>query len=185
MDNKPKTPLTPAQLRRQKVTGYIIIGLGLALFGFGITFVKEARESTNWPVVEGTVQNVSIKRYIDNHKRGRTNVAQKTQYYYVINYLYTFEGRVHRGSQFSLGEGDRASKLFNDMTEAREAGTAAFPSASKISVHVNPYSAERAVLSTGTNWGTYVPGILGAILLGFGLMLMRTIKAQPMAVSES
>ncbi|MEM8488554.1 MAG: DUF3592 domain-containing protein [Bacteroidota bacterium] len=182
MDNPQKTPLTPAQLRRQKITGYVIIGIGLALFGFGVIFVQEARESVSWPIVEGTVQNVSVKRYIDNQKRRRTNVQGTTQYYYAINYRYTIDGTSHSGSQFSLGEGDRASKLYGDMPETRAAGAAAYPSGSKISIHVNPDNPARAVLSTGANWGTYVPGIIGLLMLGLGAVLVRKTEAHPVVV---
>ena len=78
------------------------------------------------------------------------------------------------------GDGKRAGDLYEEMAEARAAGNTAYPSGSKVVVHYNPQNVERAVLSAGANWGTYVPAIIGVVLFCFGALLLRlTAKLTP------
>ncbi len=174
--------ITASQLRWQKGGSYILIFLGLALFGFGVTFINDARESASWPVVEGTVQNIAVSRHVGSHAKKRKGVPRTTRYFYSVNYLYTVDGNTHRGQQFSLGDGKRAGDLYEDMATARAAGNAAYPSGSIVLVYYNPENVERAVLSAGANWGSYMPAILGLLFFGFGALLLRlTARLSPVA----
>ena len=185
MGNNPHSSLTPAQQRRQKVSSYILIGLGVALFAFGITFVKNARNSARWPVVEGTVQNISVSRYLGTRTREIQGEPRSVQYFYSVSYLYSVDGNVYRSRQFSLGEGRRAGALYKDMTTARAAGNDAYPPGSTVAVYYNPENVEQAVLSTGTNWGTYVPVLIGLLFFGFGAWLLRKTQNMLLAVQQS
>ena len=162
--------MTPAQLRRQKITAGVLLFLGLALTLFGVQFISQAEDSADWPSVEGTVQSVTVKRKLD---AGRTNSSGSGRYFYTVNYRYEIAGQQRTASRFSLGDGNRAGKMYRVRTDAERAANLAYPRGSKITVYYNPSDPDSTVIQQGTNWGTYVPLILGLLFMGSGAFLFR------------
>ena len=166
-----KREITPTQLRRQKISGIVLVILGLTLIIFGVQFISEAEDSSNWPSVEGTVQSVSVKRKLDTQNSNRT-----TRYFYTVNYRYEADGKQRTASRFSLGDGNRAGKMYRELDEAQKAANLAYPRGSKITVYYNPSDPDSTVIQPGKNWGTYVPLIIGLLFAGSGAFLFRLAK---------
>ena len=175
-----KLVLTPAEQRRQRIAAYIIFAIAGVLIVFGFSFFGEASGSVTWPVAEGTVNNVTIEVDYSNSQSGAS--SSRPWYYYKVTYGYEVNGFSYTGTRYSLGGGNRASKLYQDSGEAREAANEAYPRGSAVDVYYDPANPSSTVLSPGVNLGTLWPLLIGIPFLAAGVYLLRT--ARPSASEE-
>jgi len=173
------TPLTPGQFRiLAGFAGFLFLS-GAALTTFGAFFLKSAQVSRGWPSVPGVVNGIEASRYYSG-RTGSTNTRTRT-YVYQISYQYVVDGQPYTGDRYSLGEGSTASRQYDTAAAARQAGTAAHPPGSPITVYYDPEFPGSAVLKPGANVGSYVPLILGLLCFPAGAMfgLILTRAPQP------
>jgi len=154
----------PNQGKILLITAVILLLLGLALTGFGVVFVSEANESNEWPVVDGNVQNVLVRWTTSSSDGDSANPNR--EYHYEVTYEYIVNDQVYTADRYSLGSGSNAAdRSYNEEEQARSAAFAAYQPAQSVPVHYDPADPSSAVLSPGANWGTYVPLIMGLLLL--------------------
>lgn len=178
-----KNKVTPAQIRTTKITSYVFLGIGLAMFVFGIFFLIDANESAGWPEVEGSVRYTAVKQ---DRARGAQGGSKYTiRYYYTVSYRYTVNGQPLSGDRYSMGDGPRASGYFKTRQEAEAEGDIVYPVGSAITVYYNPENPESTVLRPGTNWGTYVPLILGLFFAGCGVFFLKVMASAERKMAEA
>ncbi len=146
---------------------------GVALILFGIYFIREALASKSWPVANGEIQAVQVIRDVDRDG-GKTIV----RHYIRINYDYEVEGISYTGDRYSLGDGSTASKRFKERSEAI-AEKNKYPLGSEIDVYYKPTEPSFAILKPGTNFGTFVPIVLGVLFLPSGIALFVFMLKYP------
>lgn len=166
--------VTSSQLRITLAFGVFLVLVGAAMLLFGVTFVRDATASRSWPTAEGRVQNTRTE--VDISTSNTTSSSSVLGYYFVVSYAYTVDDVRYSGNRFSLGEGPRASKIFDERSAAGQAAERDYPVGSVVVVHYDPDDPSSAVLSSGANWGTYVPLVLGALFLLGGLWLVRAMR---------
>lgn len=169
------TPLTPGQFRiLAGFAGFLFLS-GAALTTFGVVFLKAAQVSRGWPSVPGVVNDIEASRY----HSGSTGSTSTRTYVYQISYQYAVEGQPYTGDRYSLGEGSTASRQYDTAGAARQAGTAAHPPGSPITVYYDPQVPSSAVLKPGANVGSYVPLILGLLCFPAGAMFWLILARVP------
>ncbi|OKH18760.1 DUF3592 domain-containing protein [[Limnothrix rosea] IAM M-220] len=146
---------------------------GAALIIFGISFLRDGFASKNWPTTTGEIKAVNIVREF----RGSGNTRRVT-HHLTLNYSYQVGGISYTNTRYSLGDGSTASKRYRERSQAiAEKNT--YPIGSKIDVYYKPTEPSFAILQPGTNFGTFVPLVLGTFFLPSGIMLFVFILKYP------
>lgn len=167
--NPIRTPTAPSRGQVFIILGasILLIVLGIALLVFGVSFVQQANESRNWPMVTGQITNVRVTW--DRTGSTSTTRVRDREYYYMIYYDYTVDGQAYSSTRYSLGGGSNAAgRTYRNEDEAREAAADAYTPASDIVVFYDPNYPSSAVLQPGAGFDTYIPLIFSAFLLLFG-----------------
>ncbi|HOP22811.1 MAG TPA: DUF3592 domain-containing protein [Gammaproteobacteria bacterium] len=152
----------------------VFMALGLYFFLFGVWFVYEAVESTSWPQVEGKITNTSV---IARSSRSGNSKNYSIQYIVKMYYQYQVDGITYNQTRFSLGSGDTVEGGFNEKQDAKEwLKNSPYKIGKPVTIYVKPGDPEETVISSGLNWGTYVPLIIGALFFFTPLLLMKFIK---------
>lgn len=156
---------TPSQLRVTLLfSGILTIG-GVALVLFGISFLKDANASKNWPVAPGQVQATRPQRDTSSRKYNAT-------YHYAVTYRYEVSGKSYTNDRYSLGDGPTASKRFQNQGEAIAAARQDYPVGQAIDIYYNPAEPSSSVIKPGVGFGTLVPLVMGCIFLPSGIGLL-------------
>ena len=143
-----------------------MVGLGLAAVGaaflnYGISEIKLAKKSVDWPSVSGTV----IKSEKEKHTTTEgTGSSKRTVTYYsaIIDYTYQVDGKTHTSNRIAFGGRDRhqTTELLNR-----------YPQGKSVDVFYDPDHPEEAVLEKGfKKQGYFFPGF-GAVIILFGLLI--------------
>ena len=92
-------------------------------------------------------------------------------------YQYQVDGITYNQTRFSLGSGDTVEGGFNEKQDAKEwLKNSPYKIGKPVTIYVKPGDPEETVISSGLNWGTYVPLIIGALFFFTPLLLMKFIK---------
>ena len=111
--------ITPQQYRMTIGCLGVAIIAGAALTIFGVFFLIEGNASQKWPTTEGDVQSL----YVRSHRSD----SGSRSYTYEVTYNYVVNDQVYTSDRYSLGDGSRASKGYNDESEARAIGREEYP----------------------------------------------------------
>ncbi|WP_198159740.1 DUF3592 domain-containing protein [Picosynechococcus sp. PCC 7003] len=157
-------------------------GLGLGILGgllsiFGIYFLVIANQSLSWPSVQGSVVQTEIRR--ETRSKGSPGATLNTyvEYYVSVNYTYDVEGHSYFSSRYSLGEGDRVSRRYKERSDAEAEAISRFPEGTTVIVYYDPKQPTEAVLTTGWNWGTFTPLLMGVFFGGSGWLFYAVGKS--------
>lgn len=120
--------------------GLVFFLVAAGTLWWGITTVRNASVSRNWPAVSGTITASQVT--ISTDKNGTTYSAD-VQYKYVVNDRWYTAGTVNFGEYGSSNRG-RADKI-----------VARYPPGSPVTVYYNPDDPNTAVLEPGVTWGSY------------------------------
>ena len=157
----------------QSLKSLFRFGLGLGALGgllsvFGVYFLFIANQSLSWPSVEGSIVQTEVRR--DTRSKGSPGATLNTyvEYYVAINYTYDVEGNSYVASRYSLGQGDRVSRIYKERSDAEAEAASRFPEGTTVTVYYDPKQPTEAVLATGWNWGTFAPLLMGIFLGGSG-----------------
>lgn len=158
---------TASQLRVALIFSGILTLGGVALVLFGISFLKDANASKNWPVAPGQVQSTRPQRSTSSRK-------YNPPYHYAVTYRYEVAGIAYSNNRYSLGDGPTASKRFQSKGEAIAAARKDYPVGQTIDIYYNPAEPSSSVIKPGVSFGTLVPLVMGCIFLpsGIGLLLI-------------
>ncbi|MEZ5496816.1 MAG: DUF3592 domain-containing protein [Gammaproteobacteria bacterium] len=152
----------------------VFMALGLFLLSFGIYFIYEAVASTSWNQVEGKITNTRIAM---RSTRSGNSTNYRHQYDVTMTYEYQVNGIKYQNSRFSLGSGSTIEGGFNEKQQARDwLKNSEYKIGKAITVYVKPGQPEETVISSGLNWGTFVPMILGSLMIGLVLLWKKLVK---------
>lgn len=107
---------------------------------WGVTTVRNASVSRNWPAVTGTITASQVA--ISTDEDGTTYSAD-VQYTYVVN------DRRYTADTVNFGEYGSGSRSRIDKIVAR------YPPGGQVTVYYNPDNPGTAVLEPGLSWGSY------------------------------
>ncbi len=137
---------------------FIVVGVGVAILGNGV--LKNAKQSTDWPAVEGKVISSEVER---NQKR--SNGKSSTTYHAEVLYDYVVEGTTYSGNKVVFGQGGSSNPASARSIVNR------YPRAKIVSVFYNPDTPDVSVLEPGATWQSYIMLGLGILFAGIGLLL--------------
>ena len=149
-----------------KIIGWVVMSLGALFIGIGFWMLSTAYLSTSWPTVEGQVVERKVMTRI-----GQPGDALRRHLEYSVEIVYQYEvgQKSHQASRYSLGSGDTIVGGFNEKSEAREwLKNSPYQQDQTVTVYVDPKDPTNTVLSAGVNWTTFMPVILGLLLLLVG-----------------
>lgn len=145
---------------------FLIAGIGMSLYG--ITLVKDARESSSWPTVQGTV--MSSKVVSERHTTG-TGSKRRTSTVHGADVRYKYIVGSHQYSSNRISFGDYKSgskKRAQKIADRYSRGTT-------VTVHYDPNSPGDAVIETGTSWSSFILLGSGFIFFIVGIIFVRLI----------
>jgi len=164
-------PITPFQYRLGLgFLGFLIVSGG-ALMLFGLSFLKTATASQQWPTAQGKVQAVTVTR-----DRTSTSSSPTYTYAYTVTYRYEVNSNPYRGDRYSLGNGSTASKRYPERSEATAAAAKNYRIGQSVEVYYNPADPTSAVLKPGANISTFVPLILGLFFIASGVSIVILMR---------
>ena len=135
------------------------IGAGMSIFGYGL--FAEAKASSKWPTVVGTITNSIVDRHSDmtSESRNKFKYSPKVVYAYEVNSVAYESDRL----EFV----NTTSKNPNDIREI----VAKYRIGDAVNVYFDPYEPSSAVLLAGTSWKNYMFLLIGPGLLLGGILV--------------
>ncbi len=153
--------------------GWGFIGLGTLFLVVGVWIIWSAFSSSIWPTTQGVVTEAKVTGQISQAGDAlRRHIVYSIQ----ISYDYEVNNTKYQSKRYSMGSGNTVKGNFNDKTTARDwLRQSAFQSGRTVTVYVDPRDPENTVLSAGINWASWIPGLLGLILLVFGYWMVFSL----------
>lgn len=158
------------------IIGWVLIGLGVLFLGIGLWLLSTAYASTLWPTVEGQVIETKV---VGRISQGGSTLQRHIEYSIEVTYQYEINHVSHQAKRYSLGTGDTVAGGFNEKSEARAwLKNSAFNNNPAVTVYVDPNDPNNTVLSAGIKWSTFMPVVLGLLLLILGYFVRRIVVQQ-------
>ena len=163
------------------IFGWFCVAIGAPLLMWGAWYLIQAFASSSWPTVEGVVERVQIRR--DTSGSGSTRTVS---YRYTVEYAYEVGGTAYTSDKLEMGSGNTAGRE-PTHGEASAAARKRFPRGKAVTVYYDPDDPGMAVLAPGarlSNWGAYMPALLGlffALVGGWMLYLAKSMPQRPAA----
>jgi len=134
---------------------FLLVGL-LTLY-FGVKGIYQARESTTWPVTDGTVQN-STMEFHSSSKGGGTYHAE-------VLYQFTVDGQTHSGNRVAFGDFGSSSPSHAQNIVNR------YSKGKSVRVHYRMGDPDTCILEPGLHWqALFLPGF-GLIFFVAGALM--------------
>ncbi len=128
----------------------------------GVTTVRNASVSQDWPAVPGTITVSQVT--ISTDEDGAT-------YYADVQYKYVVNDRWYTADTVNFGEYGSSNRSRADKIVAR------YPPDSQVTVYYNPDDPDTAVLEPGLSWGSYFGFLMSlAFFIVPGIMLFSFIR---------
>jgi len=137
---------------------------GVAVF-FGSGQIKAAKQSADWPTVQGTVVSSEVQQE-RNTSRSNGKSRMKTTYHAEILYDYVANGTTYSANKVSFGQVGGSSPAPARKIVNR------YPKGKNVTVYYNPEKPETAVLEPGMSAAVYFLSGFGGIFLFFGLLVL-------------
>ena len=148
------------------IIGWVLMCLGGLFLAVGVWLLSSAYMSTTWPTVEGQVIESKVVGRIG---QAGNALQRHIEYSIEVTYQYEVNHVSYEAKRYSLGSGDTVTGGFNEKSEARAwLKNSAFSNNPAVTVYVNPNDPNDTVLSAGINWATFIPMIIGLLLLVMG-----------------
>lgn len=147
---------------RHNMVGLGLFLLGAAFLNYGISEIKQAKRSVDWPSVSGTVTTSEKEKRTTTEGTGS---SKRTVTYYsaIIDYTYQVDGKTHTSNRIAFGGQNRhqTTELLNR-----------YPLNKSVDVFYDPDQPAEAVLEKGfKKQGYFFPGF-GAVIILFGLVII-------------
>jgi hypothetical protein len=141
---------------------FIIVGASVLYFGLGQ--IELAKQSVDWPTVEGMVQQSTVEYRRDSEGGGA--------YYAQVLYDYTVQGVTYSGNRIAIGDyGSGTPSYARSIVNEYQVGRTA-------TVYYSPDNPEEALLEPGLQNQAYLtPGIGLAFVIAGGIMAIFIPKA--------
>ncbi len=152
-----------------KKISWFLLTLAALFLAVGVWLLSEAYMSSQWPTVEGEIVEAKVAARIG--QPGDT-LRRHVEYYIKVNYTYQIDNQWYKKSRYSLGSGDTVQSGFYDKSEARHwLQQSPWQVGRKLLVHVDPADPDNTVLSSGINWGTWMPMVMAVLFFTLGYLL--------------
>lgn len=142
----------------------VVTPIASTMILFGLRKIRRAKESLLWPYVTGKITTANIITGNDDGTRVHTASVQ---------YTYEVNGHSYCSSRISFGDSSKGFLWGNNSVYKREEIAQYFyryPKNASVKVYYNPADPEMAVLEPGTNIGSYIFLIEGAIILSGAIL---------------
>lgn len=141
------------------IFGIIFLGVGIGLSYWGYGMLQEAKASSDWPSVTGTIVSSDVSSHRSTSGSG-SKKKTSTVYEPVITYTYKVDGKSYTSDRITTGDyssssSKRAYRIANKYQEG-----------SDTKVYYNPDEPYLSVLEPGTTFMSYLPFGMG-LLFGF------------------
>lgn len=156
-----------------KVVAWVMMGLGVLFLGIGLWMLSTAYMSTTWPTVEGEVVETKVAARI-----GQVGDALRRHLEYSVEVKYQFDvnGVNYQASRYSLGSGNTVVGGYSEKSEAREwLKNSPYQQGAAVTVYYDADDPSETVLSAGIKWSTYMPVVLGLMLLVMGYFVRKNL----------
>lgn len=137
--------------------GALILWSGLA--------IHEGLTSASWPTATGTITTAAVER---------ETYQGKLRYRLDFSYRFTVDGRTIQAQRATVDGLLTASNPteFNRLC-------ARHPQGSEVIVFYPPHAPEQALLEPGISWRSPALAMVGAVILAFGIWLLRGTRPTP------
>ena len=143
--------------------GFFLCG-GILFSIIGIWYLAQARQTLDWPSVEGKVLSSSVlARQSSRRQVGETSGG--VSFYPRVRFEYSVAGVSYQGDQVSVGEVGRAFRT------SAEAVSGKYRPGQGVTVFYDPLQPGRSVLEPGVQGTTYFWLGIGVGLIGVGLLI--------------
>ena len=160
--------------------GFMVLGGIFLMIGAWITVT--AFSSQFWPTVPGTVAEAKV---VGQVSQVSDPLRRHLVYNVQVSYDYVVDNKSYQGTRYSLGSGDTVAGQFNEKSEARAwLRDSDFKSGQAVTVYVDPSDPENTVLSAGIKFTTWIPVIMGLLLLGFGYWMVYSLHPKVLSQQQ-
>jgi hypothetical protein len=150
-----------------KLTAFGLMGFGLYLAVFGLTFIADGFAVRGWEEVTGEIVDVRIR--IDSSLQDNDIGRKKHRRFFPeIKYRWTLQGKEYEGDRYRLGT---TFEKFKTREEASQAA-GAFSTGGEVVVYVDPSDPSSAVLDRRPS-ATFVPLLIGFLFMSTGGLIYR------------
>jgi hypothetical protein len=140
--------------------GFLIGGGGCIAGLAALRDVRHARQSAEWPTVEGRIIESKVHRW-------GTDASGDVSYDAIIRYTYTVDNTVHQNNIVSYGMGARGNRQRAQQIVSR------YPRGATRRVYYHPDRPEISVLEPGAGGSPWVGIAVGGVFLIIGLLIIR------------
>jgi hypothetical protein len=139
---------------------FIVAGY-FAGFHFGKPILDQAKQSANWPTVEGKIESSEVTQRHDD---------KGTSYSADICYSYPVKDRTYKSSRIWYGGGFSSSSSgeFYRLVDR-------YPKGKVVAVHYDPEHPEEAVLEAGAFFTSYILYVVGWVFLVIGVLVLLSV----------
>ena len=141
------------------ITVIMTIAGFVVLFKFGLPQYQKAKESPNWPTVNGIITASSVESRIE-----KSNKKSKIMYSANINFTYKVNGRDFTAHDSYLGSSSTSS---SNQSDARNIVNK-YPKGKTVQVFYDPKEPFIGILEPGVKTQHYLFLAIGAVLIVFG-----------------
>jgi len=144
--------------------GLVFLAVGIGVTAWGWNVLGDAKASTSWPSVDGSVISSKVERERTSRRSGGRR-RTSTTYGAEVRYRYSVDGNEYSSDKVSFGD-------YSSSNRARAQGIVdRYPVGKTVQVYYDPNTPETAVLESGTSWSCYLPIGLGIIFTIVGALV--------------
>lgn len=164
-------------------TGLIMIPLGTWMAAvLGVNTIRTAKESLEWPTVDGVVDSSKLET---NYVHGDN---PRTEFRALVKYHYSVAGKPYHSDNVLFG-GSNSSTIIDEHQEI----VLRYPPGKRVQVHYKPDQPELAVLEPGVFASTFSEVVIGVVIVVVGMiciaggcMTLRKVRqeAEQLAAGE-
>jgi len=142
----------------------LCLTIGIGLIYLGIKDIVHTKASLNWPNTNGEVVSSSIKKSVSSGSSSRS--ATSLTFHADIEYEYIVENQNYKNHRISYGDyGSSDESLAKELKNR-------YPVGKTVTVYYKPDDPSESVLEPkGTNKGSILKFIVGAVFLFFGIFI--------------
>lgn len=145
------------------IVGIIFAGAGIYMTVTGVSIIRKARASVDWPAVAGRITGSEVKVHRSETGTGRKR-RTRTSYKPAVMFAYKVEGVPYSSDKVIFGSDSYDSRYKAEKVVNK------YPAGTDVTVYYDPESPDYAVLEPGMKSSSYAMLIMGIVFLGTGVI---------------
>ncbi len=154
--------------RANPLLGVLIMPLflivGVFVTKWGAKTLDNAKESMDWPTVQGQVLHSEVVREKKSNSGSRSSGGSSVTYNADVMFEFKLKGDTYSSDNVSFGQYSSS-----DPSEARKI-VRDYPQGSSVTVYYNPEDPDVSVLEPGVTWSSYIIWGMGLLFSGIGVL---------------